>query len=262
MMSIGTDQQERIYRLWDELAEFEVADATQALEHLLKALCSLVDAQNACWFGTVRMNDIIPGDPVHGWRPRCVHLLCPTPEIDEMVKQHAEDIDQGDANITMVRNTELAGQYRVNRLADLAPPEWFESNSYRHTFLAVGHLDAIYVGIPINEDAECYFGVNRHVGHARFTEEERDLIGDALRGLKWFCRQQMLSRGLLVASAPLTESERKVLEGLLTGLSEKQIAADTGRSFHTTHEYVTNIFRKFGVNNRASLMALWLGKTG
>lgn len=259
-MSNPDDREERIHRLWDELADFDAARADESLDFLLAGLCELVDAQNACWFGTVRLSDILPGDPVHGWRPSRVHLLYPGKELVDMNKQHADNIERGETDITMVRNTELAGSFRANRLADLAPPEWFEGKYYRHAFLSIGHLDAIYVGIPLNEDAECYFGVNRNVGHARFTAEERDLVGHALRGLKWFCRQQMLNRGLMMASAPLTETEREVLEGLLTGLSEKQIAADIGRSYNTTHEYITNIYRKFGVNNRASLMSLWLGQ--
>ena len=54
--------------------------------------------------------------------------------------------------------------------------------------------------------------------------------------------------------------DTRALRGLLTSLSEKQIASELGQSYHTTHEYVTAIYRKFGVNNRAALMALWLGK--
>ncbi len=55
-------------------------------------------------------------------------------------------------------------------------------------------------------------------------------------------------------------TEREVLGGLLGGLSEKQIAAARHQSPHTTHEYVTNIYRKFGISNRAALMSIWLGK--
>jgi DNA-binding CsgD family transcriptional regulator len=50
------------------------------------------------------------------------------------------------------------------------------------------------------------------------------------------------------------------LQGLLTGQPEKQIATALDQSHHTTHEYVMTIYRKFGVNNRPALMALWLGK--
>jgi DNA-binding CsgD family transcriptional regulator len=70
----------------------------------------------------------------------------------------------------------------------------------------------------------------------------------------------MLAHGLMVASAPLTPTERDVLQELLTGQPEKLIAAALGKSYHTVHEYVASIFRKFGVGNRAALMALWLGR--
>lgn len=46
---------------------------------------------------------------------------------------------------------------------------------------------------------------------------------------------------------------------LLPG-SEKLIADQLERSYHTTYEWVTSIYRKFGVKNRASLMSLWLGQ--
>lgn len=64
----------------------------------------------------------------------------------------------------------------------------------------------------------------------------------------------------MVAAAPPTQAERRVLQGLLTESTEKQIAAEVGHSPHTTHGYVSSIYRKFGVvNNRSALMVLWLG---
>jgi DNA-binding NarL/FixJ family response regulator len=112
----------------------------------------------------------------------------------------------------------------------------------------------------VNEDAESWFGIFRAPDTPPFTEAERDIVAYALRGIKWFHRQLMLSHGLLLAATPLTSAERRVLHLLLTGLSEKLIAVELERSFHTTHECVTAIFRKFGVNNRAGLMSLWLGQ--
>ena len=50
------------------------------------------------------------------------------------------------------------------------------------------------------------------------------------------------------------QTERRVLHLLLTGLPEKLIAQELARSYHTIHEYVSAVFRKFGVNTQASLM--------
>jgi DNA-binding CsgD family transcriptional regulator len=170
-------------------------------------------------------------------------------------------LEQGCVDATTVRNVQLAGCFRANRLIDLVPESWFDSDYYHAYYLGAGRSDAIWTGIPINPDVEIYIGVFRHTGHSRFSERERDTVAYALRGLKWFHRQQLLGQGLLVANTPLTPVETRVLQGLLAGLSEKQIAAAQGHSYHTTHEYVSNLYRKFGVKNRAALTALWLGKS-
>lgn len=260
MVDRVTDGNEFIHTLWDELADFDAARSDEALEHLMAGLCELVGAQNANWMGAVRMSDILPGDPVHGWRPRCVIFLHPSAQIDAAVKEQVKSLELGCVDETTIRNVALAGTFRANRVIDLVPG-WFESEYCRRYFEPFGHRDVIWAGVPVNDDAECYFGIFRVDGHPRFTPEERDLVARALRSLKWFCRQQMLSRGLTVASSPLTATEREVLGGLLSGQSEKQIAAARKQSFHTTHEYVSHIYRKFGVNNRAALMSLWLGQS-
>lgn len=254
------EQAERIHLLWDELADFDAARTDAALDHLLATLCELVNAQNANWFGAVRMTDILPGDPVHGWRPRCVHFLHPSAPLDVSAKEQTKNLEQGSVDETAIRNVSFAGTFRANRIVDLVSEEWFQSDYYRCHFQAFGQADIIWAGVPVNKDAECYLGIFRNVPHPRFSAEERDTIAYTLRSLKWFLRQQLLARGLLVASSPLTPLERGVLQGLLTGQSEKQIAVALNKSYHTTHEYVSSIFRKFGVNNRAALMALWLGK--
>jgi len=259
---MDTDTADRIHLLWDELADFDAARPDDALNHLMAGLCQLVDAQNASWIGAVRMPDIIPGDPAHGWRPRAFHFLAPSRPLDEKTLEQAKQLELGSIDETTIRNVALAGKFRANRLADMVPESWFDGDYYRIYYLGVDHRDGIWAGIPINEDAECYFGIFRDNAHPRFTPEERDLVAYALRGLKWFHGRQMLGRGLMVASAPLTATEREVLGGLLSGLSEKQIAAERSQSHHTTHEYVSNIYRKFGVRNRSALMALWLGKAG
>jgi DNA-binding CsgD family transcriptional regulator len=66
--------------------------------------------------------------------------------------------------------------------------------------------------------------------------------------------------GLLIANAPLTPAERKVLLALLDGHTDKQIAQRLDQSPNTTHFHVKSIYAKFGVRNRSALAALWLGK--
>lgn len=256
------DPDETVARLWDELADFGAARVDEALDHLLAALCELVAAQNAMWFGAVRLADIMPGDPIHGWRPHTIRHLHPSRPRETVAKEQVKNLDQGSVDITTIRNVALAGTFRANRLIDLVPESWFDSEYYQLCYRDVGYEDAIWAGFPINQDVEVYFGVLRDVGHPRFSAAERDTVAYALRGIKWFHRQLMLGHGLLVASIPLSPAERKVLQLLLTEASEKEIAEQLGLAVSTTHQYVTSIFRKYGVNGRAGLMSLWLNRAG
>jgi DNA-binding CsgD family transcriptional regulator len=51
---------------------------------------------------------------------------------------------------------------------------------------------------------------------------------------------------------------RQTLELLLHGDGEKQIAGKLKLSQHTVHGYVKEVYRRFGVNSRAELLALWV----
>lgn len=67
-----------------------------------------------------------------------------------------------------------------------------------------------------------------------------------------------LSHGPVTDQGLMPRHHRRVLLALLKGMSEKQIAADLDLSIHTTHQYVTALYRRFNVRNRGSLMAIWL----
>ncbi len=122
-----------------------------------------------------------------------------------------------------------------------------------------GITDRIWCVLPVNRDAESLFCFDRIRRRARFTPQHEQLVAHALRGIKWFHRQLLLNHGLLVGDAPLSPAHRRLLPHLLSHKSEKQIAAALRLSRATTHKYVTDIYRSFGVTSRAGLMALWMG---
>lgn len=250
----------KTHQLWDELADMDAACVDQARSHLLRGLCGLAGAHNASWVGAVRMGDSCAADPVRGWRPRLIHHLHPCQPLWSAAQEQRRLLEAGRVDESTVRNVRAAGRFRTYRLVDLVPSEWFEGEYYRNYYLALNREDAIWAGVPINADTEIYFGLYREHRRPGFSVADRDTVAYALRGLRWFHRQQMLGHGLLLSTSPLTRAEHAVLQGLLQGLSEKQIAARVGHSPNTTHEYVTRIFRKYAVHNRAALMALWLGR--
>jgi DNA-binding NarL/FixJ family response regulator len=53
---------------------------------------------------------------------------------------------------------------------------------------------------------------------------------------------------------------RQVLDLLLAGDAEKQIAGKLGLSPHTIHDYVKMVYRRFNVCSRGELLAKWVRK--
>jgi len=249
-----------IYTLWDELADFDAGDIWASRSYLLKTLCELIDAQNADWIGCVRLGSSHERDAMKGWRPLTRFTLLPCENTNQAIDEAFAEMENGEPDVTTTRNVELAGMYRVKLLNELATPQWFEGPSYKRYYRALDRKDSMWAGIPINEDAEIQIGFHRSFSKPDFSAHELKFVSHALRGLRWFFRHQMLGEGAGVASSPLTATEQTVLQGLLLGLSEKQIAAQNTQSPHTTHDHVKRIFRKYGVSSRSSLMALWLGK--
>ncbi len=251
---------DEIYSVWDALSDFDAGDIWASRSYLLKTLCDLIDAQNADWIGCVRLGANDSRDPMKGWRPLTRSTLVPSKNTSQAIDEAFAQLEKGEPDITTTRNVELAGSFRVMLLNELATAEWFEGPSYQRFYRALDRKDSIWAGIPINQDAEIQIGFHRSFDKPDFSLQERNFVSHALRGLRWFFKHQMLGEGAGVASSPLTATEQTVLQGLLLGLTEKQIAEQSSQSPHTTHDHVKRIFRKYGVSSRSSLMALWLGK--
>ena len=259
-MTIAPMSLKRIYSLWDTLADLDVGDIWTSRSYLLETVCELIDAQNADWIACVRLRSGDSRDPMSGWRPRTVFTLNPCDSTGAAIEAAFNEMDRGEPDITTTRNVELAGTFRVLSLNELATPEWFEGPSYKSYYKALDRQDSLWAGIPINEDAEIQIGFHRSFAREPFSREDQQVVSYALRGIRWFLKHQMLGEGIGVATTPLTPVEHLVLQGLLHGMSEKQIASQNNQSPHTTHDHVKRIFRKYGVSSRSSLMALWLGK--
>lgn len=250
--------QERIHRLWDELAAFEAAKSEPALMHLLGAVAEMIDAQNAYWMGAVRLSDD-ERDPLGGWRPALVRYLRPLPNDEKFTQQRLRSIRRGVVDEATVAQARLSGTFRARRLRDLVSEDWFNSETYQG-YLGRGVHDSLTVGVPVNPMAEGYYGFFRMRADEPFTELQRDVAYYAMRGLTWFHRQVLLAHGLVAAGSPLSPMERRVLALLLTDRAEKAIADEMGVTTSTLHTYVRGVLRKLGVSGRNGLISLWLGR--
>lgn len=251
---------ERIHCLWDDLAGYGASQVDSAVEHLLSVVASIVDAENAYWFATVRLTEN-DGDPLLGWRPRAIRYLRPLPNDATFTRDRIRSINRGAVDESTIAQARLAGTYRANRFRDLVSAEWFEGPFYQG-YLGRGVHDSLVVGVPVSSMAEGYYGFLRMRPDDPFTDLQRHTALYAMRGLGWFHRQVLLAHGLLIATTPLSPMERRVLAHLLTDRPEKQIASALGISASSLHTYVRDVVRKFGVNGRKGLTALWLGGQG
>lgn len=258
--AMTTPQREQVHQLWDSLSDFPASETEQALVHLMDGLAKLIGAGNAYWLGYIRLRTPTPGDPLMGLRPGASRYLHPAPMHAESARAQTGQWNRKQVNEGYLRAARDVGQFRSFRLRKEMRPAYFEEEFYQTFHASRGFHDQCIVFFPINEDYESMFNFQR-VGVARdFTAAEEATAAYALRGIKWFHRQVALSHGLLIADAPLTPVQREITRLLLTERSEKEIAAEVGRTVGMTHKHITEIFRKFGVNGRAGLMATWLGK--
>jgi DNA-binding CsgD family transcriptional regulator len=251
---------EIIHSLWDELTDCCVGDSDTAVDRLMTVMCRLVNAQNASWIGAVRVK-VTRTDKLNGWRVPALRKIQRPVRSDKGLTAELHRIwHSGEIDPSFLIGVKGVGKFRCWTLRRSMPSAWFKSPFYKNIYAQRKFYDIAYVSFPMNNDAESMFSFNR-IGVSRaFSEKDIELLSYALRGIKWFHRQILLSHGLMSATSPLLPSERKVLNLLLTEASEKEMVARLRLTPATTHQYVKGIFRKFGVSGRSGLASLWLGR--
>lgn len=257
-MKISRSQLSDIYALWDELNRFGADQTQEAIEHLLHRLAQMVDAQLASWFGSVRLSNQHPHDPLAGWRPVGHFALDSKPTLLALREQHTRQISQGNADHSVLLMLQQAGEFRVRRRQQLLPDDYQEHDFYHQS----GIQDAIYCATPVTTDIESWVGVTRqHHRQKHFSEAESQLIELALRPLAWLQKRFILLYGIQAVSQPISRAERRVLEALLSPDSEQQIATRLCLSPSTIRTYCKRICAKLNVRGRSGLQALWLNPT-
>lgn len=256
-----------ILRIWDELSDSAASDAKRAVGGLMEALCALSGASNATWAGAVRVGQKGGSDPLEGWRVAAMQTLVPLPpapaqappedDPERRFRKILKKWERREIDESFLLPLRGVGTFRTYGFRRDLPAAWFDSPFYRTHWEAMGTRDAVFVAFPLNRDCESHFGF---YGEPSFPADAIARLAIALRAVKWFHRRVLLSHGLLVASSPLTPTEREVLNRLLAGDAEKEIALHRGIAASTVHQHVLGIYRKFGVGSRAELMALWLNQ--
>jgi DNA-binding CsgD family transcriptional regulator len=134
--------------------------------------------------------------------------------------------------------------------------EWFRSSTFQdyRRPAGIGHEMTSLLTTSGGDGAISVVAINRPLGERDYTLRERRWL--------YFLHHEI---GRLLGDALATETEpgpdglsprlRQTLACLIEGDGEKQIAARLSLSQATVHQYVTMLYRRFGVRSRAQLLA-------
>lgn len=252
---LSVERLRRVLTLIHEGAE--IPDRAEQEHHLLAGLCRIVGGDVAVAF---EFGDPTSGRPTAGF----AHGL----DAGERTAMFSAYMGSGDDFDTM------AGQIR-DELAGASPlltrmrrdvfddHAWYRS-SYLNEFRRSWRIDdCVYSCHQIG--AGLYgMSLNRAFGSSPFSGEERELVRVFHQESAWLVRTRPRAPqpppALLERRAALAPRPREVLDGLLRGAADKEIAADLGLSSHTVRQYVKTIFRAFDVSSRTELVARWSGR--
>ncbi len=111
--------------------------------------------------------------------------------------------------------------------------------------------------VPGSHDDFNAIMANREIGRPEFNERERRLAAFLHRELAPLIGGP-LARFAEPSPSKLAPRVRQVLQCLLEGDSDKQIAARLKLSPYTVNQYTKTIYRHFGASGRAELLARWV----
>jgi DNA-binding CsgD family transcriptional regulator len=137
----------------------------------------------------------------------------------------------------------------------------WRSSDYYAECMRPCRLDEFAYSLGPASEPGCLFGVALHraAGGRAFDDRERSLLHffqlELAPRLLW-----PKSRVLPLAARRLPPRQREVLQRLLAGDAEKEVARCLGLTAGTVHQYVKDVYRACGVSSRAQLMAHCLGR--
>jgi len=137
---------------------------------------------------------------------------------------------------------------------------WYRSHTFNEIHRECGIDDYIISICPTGIPDRCTtLWLHKGVGSRDFTSRERALVA-----MLHMIINKEIGSFLAAAEEPrisqLTKRRREVLERLLMGDSEKQIAFRFNVARATIHDHVLAIYRHFEVSSRGELLALFIGR--
>ena len=247
-----------VFQLLGECRELW-SDAEAWQHHLLRGACRLtgtaIGTYTESWLSSDRTWTQIFDETSYGW-----HDSAAQEAYQRVLTEHPDRVSY---LRRVYRLAALAMDGREDEATMLRPEmrsnaDWYRSEMYNR-YVEPADLDGFVMS----------FALNRHTGnlvtlHLAQHTSDRPPNQHAKSITMLIARQLAPLVGVTLATRRqrgrhgLTRRLRQTLDALLEGQSEKQVASNMGISNPTVHEYVSAIYRHFGVASRGELMAYFL----
>jgi len=218
--------------------------------YTLESLCKILGAKAAVLF--------VYGDCLAGGATPCSSIL--QVGLNDAQERRIKDYLQSGtpADPALPKLMDLIAQVVVQRRRELvSDAKWYESDYYKMFRATLSLDDTLYSKINV-PGKMLSIAMLREAGEPAFEERERHMMDLAISQMAWpFQPEDAPVDPRLAALQPRL---RKVMQHLLQGDSEKQVAAKLGLSKHTVHEYVKMLYQQLGVNSRGELLSQWVGR--
>jgi|GEM_PF-3566477 len=255
---------DKLSTLTNEIHVASPLDTSAMLENYLKYVQRALKASSVSWIAGYRgqhTDDSWRVELLDGWK--IMDQVTPGKSAQDLKANEAEYYEKARAaGVDPMTQHAIhnAGKTRTHREAELdavLSEHWIKSE-----FLAkLGVGDRVLGVFNLDAEAESYLVVDRSPFDEPFTrDDERELY----RCLIEFPRVHywlFLERGLLARNKkPCSPRHRDLIPLLLSGKTEREIANQLDLTVGTTHSYVIDIYRNYGVKSRAELSSLWISK--
>jgi DNA-binding CsgD family transcriptional regulator len=198
--------------------------------------------------------------PEHPLEPVSAYSVTAEPGPDEAFREYHRTGQSGNDPIyTAIQR--LPGRQITRTRRQLVPDAaWYGSPAAEYR--RMGGIDHVLTSVfqVADDGAVSDIALNRAIGDRDFTPREQRLVA--------FFHAELgrLIRGPLVSAIEpgvehLSPRLHQTLACLLEGDSEKRVAARLRLSPTTVHQYVTDLYRRFGVQSRAQLLVHVLRRT-
>jgi DNA-binding CsgD family transcriptional regulator len=225
---------------------------------MLLGVCRLVDAPlgmggEGRWVGPARRFEFIGGPlPIGPFDPKGLRFFA------EHARTNLTDEDPVFGPLSRIR-APLVTRAREQLLEDRV---WYRCPLCAIVREALSFDHAVYSAYGMaGPDEVNMISMARTPGDRPFSGRERRLLHVFHHELGPLVGTR-LARGRKDGPKPMSPRQRQTLERLLDGDSEKQVARRLGLSLPTVHQYITELYRRYGVSSRAELMARWVRRGG